>query len=189
MLVSDFAKIFRSLQTCNIICSHALTLSSPLAEKGRSSSLMNSNLSRELLYRLHEFKDEAKKLSRTPRRSQMLAVAKAIDRCLRRLRSRALRDPKASLVHGFTLLYLLMGVEYLLIAEGFAIDPPADREITSLEKLTYPLERMNIRIALPKTFDGCTDYLMKEMKHHLSFSWSTPIKFYERKGENPPEKS
>lgn len=174
MLVSDFAKIFRSLQVCNILCSHAVEMSGPLADKARSSWLVKSNHFREMLYQLHEYTDEAKKLPRTPRRSQMLAVAKAIDRCLRRLRSRALRDPQVSLLHGFTLLYLLTGVEYLLIAEDFAIDPPDDREITSLAKLTYPLERANISIALPRTLEESAQFLMKEIIHNLSFSWSVP---------------
>jgi hypothetical protein len=164
-------------------------LSGPLAENARSSWLGRSNHFGEILYRLHEYTDEAKKLSRTPRRSQMLAVAKAIDRCLGKLRSRALRDPKVSLLHGFTLVYLLTGVEYLLIAESFAIDPPPDREITSLAKLTYPLENMHIRISLPKNLEECTEYLMNEMKHHLSFSWSASMKFYESEGKDPPEKS
>jgi hypothetical protein len=180
--------MLQSLERCNVLCSHALTLASPLAEKGRSTSLMNSNLSQELFHRVREFKAEAKKLPRTPRRSHVLRVAKAIERCLFKLGREAFDNPKVSLVHGFTLLYLLTGIEYLLIAEHFGFDPPGHREISSLSKLTYPLERLDLRIALPSSLEECPEFLMKEMKHHLAFSWSTTMKFYESQEQNPPEK-
>jgi hypothetical protein len=184
--MTDFAKLFRSLERCNVLCSHALSLASPLAEKGRSSSLIRSNLFRMLIHELHEFRTGAKKLSRSPRRSQMLAVAKAVHRCLRRLRHQALRNPRLSLVHGFTLLYLLTGIEYLLMAQTFAFDPPGYRETVSLAKLTYPLENLNLRVELPNALEECPQFLMREMRYYLSFSWSTPMKFFE---PNPPDKS
>ena len=63
------------------------------------------------------------------------------------------------------------------MAETFAYDPPGYREIVSLGKLTYPLENINVRVELPNVLEECPQFLMQEMRHHLSFSWSTSMKF------------
>jgi hypothetical protein len=180
--------MFESLELCYARSGQGIMFASGLAQKGLSDSLTRPLL-RHVLNGIQGFKKEAKKLPKSPRRSQMLAVAKAIDRCVRKLCSRALRDPKVSLLHGFVLLHLSTGIEYLLIG-SLAVDPPGFKNypINALTDLTTKLDRLNIRIVLPKTLEECPAFLMNEMKHHLSFSWSVPIevRVYQREEHNSP---